>query len=1386
MDREKLNENEENAINSTTIKKHEKRSFSKPKTISLTSYINNNQKLLKELSKLNTIKRHSKKELNHFGSNNNKTVSLIRSNTNNRNFANNIFLNGFTLHDALYLGKDLRNNKGIRANDISCYLSNTSIYQPIETNYKLIEKNIQNKIMDMSMEIFENKKGIINSKLSDDSLKKIDKKPKRQLSKKMAFFSLKDKNKKSKSNNLLLKTSFQQSLSIKSHDTSAFLIFKEQQIDKNRKITKKKVLYDSLAEDESDENMEEDGNGLNPQSLFIDIFDCLLLLSSFFCLFYIPYRLAKDKLIIEDSEYIILSLIYFSEIIYLFDLIFGFFRWYYNNELKIVKNNNMILKNYLFGNFLMDLIEAIPFYTILKFAYLNKEDIFQHNKLFNEKFLAIKIFSCFKAFKIFKINDRKNNRAIQYLNKKFSDNYLSERIYQITNFVLVTISVINIFICFHIYIGKLTYPNWILVSKLRDESFIQIYLASLYFIMATMTSVGYGDIVCINKEETCFQILLLSIGIVAYSWIISTVGDYVKNETRATIKYNKDITQLEEIRIAYPNMPFKLYNKIHQHLHRLLKQQEKYDSNLLINSLPYTLKNSLIFEIHKDVISRFIFFNGCENSAFILKVITHFIPLISKKNAILIKEGEIIENIFFVKDGRLALEAAIDLDNIEESIEKYLEYQFIDISSIIESEEEDLIPHTKIEKKVDEKKAKIKNYNDLYNIVNRQTQLIGDVSYMHESHIEEEIGKCDLNGENEEEIEQGNHQFLHIIDVLKNEHFGEVYMLLNKPSPLSLRVKSKKVDLFLLRKKDTLNIKKDYPNIWNRISERSMHNMKSIKNLTKRVINGYCKMNGIIIEKDIMERSDHLFGCKESESYDINKDLSCENNNNNINKKRINKKTSSVLKRKYSLSNKRASNGCNSMSPGKKERIYDPYSTSFKIKSNKYGGNSPKTKPNFRKSVALKRPSKLNEIFTDSDDEIINTKKSIKRGKSLKVKKDDRISKQISKNSSLSLQKSDNSLNRQINKNENNFELTLKNNINDVILNPPINDERSKKIDNILKLPENIDNCQLSNIQMNTTNINDNFFDVSEKNKIINQNNNMTIINTNIISQIQDIKNNKDSILPLIKNMNGNSKKIYFKESTVKLEFLASYNNINKMAKGKYINNKTFQKVTKRFIKYYANSLLTKNANLNDKIDNKNNDSFFNKSSIKYFLTESSIKKSTKEISKRKIYSDKKIISGKKEPKIKKFKNSTEIQNKYLTNKNIKIENNLKNDSKENENILKHQNSSNISVISDSRHKLEERDEIFFNNVNDNKDINFWGKTINSETKITNNISNSNYLFGKNLLSKKDKIEKLSEIKKKFSEDKLFNSSQNIINNKSNKNINEVNINFTNNFCQIF
>ena len=843
----------------------------------------NNLKEKKEISSLSYMNNHSFR---------------VKSQMAKRKLSNKIYLQGLTLHDAFYLGLDF-SNKALRTNNISCYLSNNSIFQPEETKYKLIENNIQKKILDISMEIYEKQKSQIETEAPKrESFSQIQKNVKKSNKKVITSQINKDKISKKTSKNF---SNCQKSISIIPHETINTHNSKELQIEKNRKIVKSNVLYDSMAEDESDENVEEDGFGFSPESIFIDIFDCFMLICSLFSLFYIPYRLAKTKLIIQENEYLIIIMIYLTEIIYILDLIFGFFRWYYNNEMKLIKNNRMIVRNYLIGNFFMDFLEAIPFYTIYRYSFYDKKELFFQDILFNENNFALKLLVCFKAIKIFKIKDRRNNRAFYYFSQKTSDNYLSERIYQISLFAIITISVLHVFISFHIYMAKQSYPNWIISAHLQDGSFISIYIASLYFIIATMTSVGYGDIICINKEETLFQIILLSIGIVAYSWIISTVGDYVKNESRASIKYNKDVSQLEEIRIAYPNMPFKLYNKIHQHLERLFQQQEKFDSNILINSLPYSLKNTLIFEIHKEVITKFIFFNGCENSDFILKVLTHFIPLSSKKNAFLIKEGELIENIFFVKDGRLALEAAIDLDNIEESITKYLEYQFEDISSIVESgTEKPEIPLT-VEKP--QKKKKIKNTLELFNLIDKQTENIVDKSFMHESHVEEEIGKCDLNGENED-LEKGNHQFLHILDVLKNEHFGELYMFLKRPSPLTLRVKSKKVDLFLLRRKDAENIQKDYPNIWKRINDKSMHNMKSIKALTKRIIDRYCILNGIILEKDILDRSQHLFKETESDNNGINNNDNLSIKNNNTYKNRIKKKAKSIIIKKVNIQSK--------------------------------------------------------------------------------------------------------------------------------------------------------------------------------------------------------------------------------------------------------------------------------------------------------------------------------------------------------------------------------------------------------------------------------------------------------------------------------------------------
>jgi hypothetical protein len=101
--------------------------------------------------------------------------------------------------------------------------------------------------------------------------------------------------------------------------------------------------------------------------------------------------------------------------------------------------------------------------------------------------------------------------------------------------------------------------------NIQDENLLTKYISSFYFVIETMTTVGYGDIISISFFEICFQIILLSIGIVSYSFIVTKFGNYIKKKSKEEIELEEKQIQLEKIRIKYPLMPFKLYIKIKEY-----------------------------------------------------------------------------------------------------------------------------------------------------------------------------------------------------------------------------------------------------------------------------------------------------------------------------------------------------------------------------------------------------------------------------------------------------------------------------------------------------------------------------------------------------------------------------------------------------------------------------------------------------------------------------------------------------------------------------------------------------------------------------------------------------------------------------------------------------
>ena len=629
--------------------------------------------------------------------------------------------------------------------------------------------------------------------------------------------------------------------------------------EKFRVLIHKKLVYDSLDDEELIEDAVIENFYLEPNSYIVIIIDAMVLVLTFWSMIYKPLYLVINNCDVKNT---ITSISFnnitnlFIDIIFIFDLIINFFKSYYNFEEQLITKSDEIFFHYIKKFFIVDLISAIPYYTIIKFIALNRYLKYgitktcsnYYNHQINDYF---QIFEILKLIKVFKCVSRTNvstNYLLNILNSyTFFENW-SHLIFNVCFFFLL----LHLTSCIHIFISTTSYPNWIILNNLNFSSLPTIYLTSVYFILTTVTSVGYGDIIGKTFTEFCFQIIILIFGLIAYSWLVSSISNYVKENSKHNEIFTKKIGMLNEIKLEHPNMPNELYNKIYLHLEYINLKQKK-DKSSLIESLPHTITKSLLYEMYKPIIENFNFFKNFKNSEFIMRVISKLRPIIADKNDMLLEQGEIIEETFFVKQGRLSLEVKIDAVHPEKSVQKLLDEEYffgIENNQLYKKNALGLVNMTTIKQTVYPTSINKKN---LYNLYSRNTYNVNNIE-------KKDIKSIQTNDQGKSEIlkhknSSSNCIYLKILDIRKNEHFGALLMFLNKRSPLSLRVKTKKAELFFLKKRDSIEISSSYPNIWKRANKASFHNLKQIKKIMHKIIKHFCETYGINFMKKICEEN---------------------------------------------------------------------------------------------------------------------------------------------------------------------------------------------------------------------------------------------------------------------------------------------------------------------------------------------------------------------------------------------------------------------------------------------------------------------------------------------------------------------------------------------------
>ena len=622
--------------------------------------------------------------------------------------------------------------------------------------------------------------------------------------------------------------------------------------EKFRILEKRKSVYDSFDDEEYKE--EEIDYYIPPDSWYIMLFDSLLFLSSLIYLIFFPYLLSKNYLIFENNK-LWISIFIIIDIIYIIDIVINFFRAYQNFDEHLIRRTKKIIFHYLKTWFFLDFIQAIPLFSILKLL----NDSYHNNLLFelsnkynliNQYLYLILLIKLIKLYKM--LND---NSTINYFTEALSKSEIIDNNGNILIIFFLIMCFLNLAACLFMFFGKNSYPSWIIKLNIQDKSYMHIHLSSIYFVIVTITTVGYGDITGGTLPEILFQLLLLIIGTIAYSFIISYISNYIIKKNKKSMTFEKNLEILHEIRIHHPSMNPSIYNEVLRNIHNEQLYERK-DKHLLFDCLPYSLKNKLIMEMYKPIIKNFVFFKDNDNSDFVVKVVSSLKPLISIKGDILIEEGDYIKEIVFVKKGVIGLSILIDLEDPAYSLKKYCFENEIGKFDIRYAKSK-IVNHQRKDAKINLEEHTL---NSLYNNKKKKKQ---------------KIKKKD------------NVQEIKIIEIRTNEHFGDALMFLNERCPLVAKVKTKSAEILILRKMEAVEIYSIYPNIWKRINKKSLFNLERIYQKIGKIVIELSKKYKVHIKNNKTIKHNKTLNKRKSHQKKIIEQNKKENNNKSEEKQNI-------------------------------------------------------------------------------------------------------------------------------------------------------------------------------------------------------------------------------------------------------------------------------------------------------------------------------------------------------------------------------------------------------------------------------------------------------------------------------------------------------------------
>ncbi|KAE9256796.1 hypothetical protein PF002_g1631 [Phytophthora fragariae] len=175
------------------------------------------------------------------------------------------------------------------------------------------------------------------------------------------------------------------------------------------------------------------------------------------------------------------------------------------------------------------------------------------------------------------------------------------------------------------------------------------YIASIYWAITTMTTVGFGDIFPINDLEKGYCILVLIGGTTLFAYVVGTVIEVASN-SKSLMNREHEMVQRVNAYIKERGVSSEFIVACQEHLRFVDSEKTLFVESSLLDALSYSLRSELTLILNGGVVSKIRFFDK-KPKWFLTLILPRLVPQFFLEGDILIYQDNPVSGIFFLMNG---------------------------------------------------------------------------------------------------------------------------------------------------------------------------------------------------------------------------------------------------------------------------------------------------------------------------------------------------------------------------------------------------------------------------------------------------------------------------------------------------------------------------------------------------------------------------------------------------------------------------------------------------------------------------------------------------------------------------------------------------------------